>query len=272
MSPDGVYENDMSKCTDDQWPADDPVLAAFAEDLRIVASGPAPEPRLGLVAVMRQGAVPIESPTAGRSKKMLVKTLLGTLAAKTALGLGVAAASVTAAGAAGVLPGPAQDVVSSVVSAATPFELPNPSDLTTLDPDDIDQTTTSTSTSTSTSTTLPGTGGDDVTDGTRTLNHGACVSAVARNNSGEGNHGKTVSSVARSDCGKTDPTSGTSTTSTTVAGGSTTSTSVTSTTVDDGERSANSGRGTPGNGNGNSGNGGNGGNGGNRGRGNSGRD
>ncbi len=274
MSRDGVHENDMSKCTDDQWPADDPALAAFAEDLRIVASGPAPEPRPGLVAVMRQGAVPIESPTAGRSKKMLVKTLLGTLAAKTALGLGVAAASVTAAGAAGVLPGPAQDVVSSVVSAATPFELPNPSDVTTLVTDDPDQTTTTTSTTT----TLPGTGGDDGTggdtDAPRTLNHGACVSAVARSNAGEGNHGRTVSSVARSDCGKTDQRSGASTTSTTVAGGSTTSTTITtSTVVEDGDRTANRGRGNSGNGNpGNGGNRGNGGNGaGNSARGNSGR-
>ncbi len=283
MSPDGVYENDMSKYTDDQWPADDPALAALAEDLRIVASGPAPEPRPGLVAVMRQGAVPIESPTAGRSKKMLVKTLLGSLAAKTALGLGVAAASVTAAGAAGVLPAPAQEVVASVVSAATPFELRTPSDVTTLATDDTEDTE-DTTTTTSTSTTLPGTGGGDNddtggdSDETRKINHGACVSAAARTNTGEGNHGRTVSSIARSDCGKTDPTSGTSTTSTTVDG-STTSTSVTSTTVDDGQRSANSGRGNSGNsgnsGNRNSGNSGNNpgnsGNAGNSGKGNPGR-
>ena len=270
MSPDGVYENDMSHCTDDQWPADDPALAAFAEDLRIVASGPAPEPRPGLVAVMRQGAVPIESPTAGRNKKMLIKTLLGTLAAKTALGLGVAAASVTAAGAAGVLPAPAQDVVSSVVSAATGFELPKPSDVTTLDTNDVDQTTTTTST-----TALPGTGGDgDSTDGdtdaTRKGNHGACVSAMTRDKSSDqGNHDKTVWSLARSDCGKTDPTSG-PTTTTTVGNGTTTSTSVTTTTVADGQRSANSGRGNSGNNNGGNGNSGNSGNSG-KGNGNSGK-
>lgn len=45
------------------------------------------------------------------------------LAAKVALGSGVAFASVTGAGAAGVLPAPLQDAVADVVSAVTPFEL-----------------------------------------------------------------------------------------------------------------------------------------------------
>ena len=203
---------------------------------------------------------------------MLTKTVLGGLAAKVALGIGVATAGVTAAGAADVLPDPAQEVVASVVSAATPFRLPEPSDVTPLDIDDTDATTTTT-----TSTTVAG-GDEDATDGTggtggRTANHGACVSAAARDKSadGEQNHGKTVSSVARSDCGKTGTGTPTSTTSTTVAGdGMTTSSSSTTTTVDDGQRSANSGRGNSGNsGNGNGGNSGSGS--GNSGRGNPGR-
>lgn len=45
--------------------------------------------------------------------------------AKAALGIGIAAASVTGAGAAGVLPGPAQHAVASAVSAVTPFEFPD---------------------------------------------------------------------------------------------------------------------------------------------------
>ena len=248
----------MPKLPDDQWPTDDPVLASFAEDLRIVASGPAPEPRPGLVAAMRQGAVPIEQP-AGRKKKMLVKTFVGGLAAKLALGMGVAAASVTAAGAAGVLPDPAQHAVASVVAAATPFALPDPSDVTTLATEDDTPGGSTTTTTSSTTTTLAGSG-DDGDAGTRAVNHGLCVSTAAQDKSGEGNHGKTVSSVARSDCGKT---ASSASTTTTVAGGSTTTTiggGSTTTTIDDGQRSANSGPGNSGNGGrGNSGNSGNGG-------------
>ena len=47
------------------------------------------------------------------------------VAAKAAFGVGIAAASVTAAGAAGALPGPAQDAVAAAVEAATPFSLPD---------------------------------------------------------------------------------------------------------------------------------------------------
>ena len=253
----------------DDWPAHDPALASFTEDLRILAGGPAPEPRPGLVAVMRQGVVdPITTP--GR-RKMLVKTLVGSLAAKIALGMGVATASVTAAGAAGVLPDPAQHAVAAVVDAATPFALPDPSDSIN---DVVDIPTSSTTTTTV---------ADDTDDTSgRAANHGACVSAVARDKSGSGSHGKTVSSVARSDCGKTSATPSTtsttvvsSTTSTTTLS-STTSTSVATVSSAGNERTGNSGRGNSGNGgnsNGNSGNsnGNSNGGSGNSGRGNSGK-
>ena len=269
MSPDGVHENEMPRfprnpASDDEWPAGDPALASFAEDLRMVAGGPAPEPRPGLLAAMRQGPlVSTEPPAATGRKKMLVKTVLGGLAAKVALGAGVAAASVTAAGAAGVLPEPAHQVVASVVAATTPFSLPDPSDVTLQVVDDLDGTTTTTI---STTTSVPDDGDGELTGGTgavggdtgsRTVNHGACVSAAARDKaeSESGSHGKTVSSIARTDCGKEDK----ATTSTT--GASSTTSSTTSTTLDDGQRSANSGPGNSGNG-GNSG-GGNRGNGGN---------
>lgn len=55
--------------------------------------------------------------------EQLAPELLTGLAAKLALGVGVAAAGVGGAGAAGVLPGPVQDVVSTAVSAVTPFDL-----------------------------------------------------------------------------------------------------------------------------------------------------
>lgn len=274
MSPGDVYENEMSlrpddHSIDDQWPASDPALATFVDDLRVIGSGPAPEPRAGLVAVMRQGpSAPTLTPQ-GR-KKMLVRTAVGSLAAKLALGAGVAAASMTAAGAAGVLPDPAQHAVASVVGATTPFVLPDPS----VVPVQVSRDTPG-----STSTTVAGATDDDSGDDatrTRAANHGACVSAVAKSDTGSEPHGKTVSSIARSDCGKpvaaTPTTVVSSTTSTTVPGSTTTSTSVTTTSVpDDAGRGANRGPGNS-NGNGNSGNAnrGNSGNG-NSGNGNSGR-
>lgn len=196
---------------------------------------------------------------------MLVKTLVGGLAAKVAFGVGAAAASVTAAGAAGVLPEPAHEAVAEVVAATTPFQLPERPKAVSQVTGDVLPTTTST-------TVADGVDDGDGTSG-RTVNHGACVSAAARDKSatGAGSHGKTVSSIARSDCGKT----AASTTSTTIAP-TTTSTTVqsttTSTSVADALRSANSGRGNNGNGNGNgnrgNGNGNNGnGNNGNNGRG-----
>ncbi|MDQ3896696.1 MAG: hypothetical protein M3326_05500 [Actinomycetota bacterium] len=263
-----------SQCPDDQWPADDPVLASFAEDLRIVAEGPAPEPRPGLVAVMRQGTVTIEPSTTGRKKKMLVKTLLGGLASKLAMGVGLATATVTAAGAAGVLPDAAQHAVASVVEATTPFVLPDPSDVTTL----VNQNPVLDGVTTTTSSTVAGakdTEADDVGDdngGTRPLNHGACVSTAAKDKSADdgSQHGKTVSSIARSDCGKTDASSKTSTTVSSI-----TSTTLGTTTTTAAEpRSANSGPGSSNSGKGNSGNAGgsgSGGNSGNSGKGNSGK-
>ena len=190
---------------------------------------------------------------------MLVKTVIGGLATKVALGVGVAAASVTAAGAAGVLPQPAQHALASVVEVATPFQLPDPSTVTALADDDDPSSPTTTTT-----TTLVGDEDDEGTGGQageRKVNHGACVSAAARDKaeSGAGSHGKTVSSIARSDCGKTKTTSS-STTSTTLAGSTTTSSSTTSTTVASAERSGNSGPGSSnsGRGGGNSGSSGNG--------------
>jgi hypothetical protein len=171
---------------------------------------------------------------------MLLKTLLASLAAKIAVGTGLAVTSVTAAGAAGVLPNPAQHAVASVVEATTPFALADQV---------VDDLTTTTTTSTTVASGDDDEAGEDgVTDTTRKLNHGACVSAVAKNTSGP-DKGKTVSSVARSDCGKTS-------TSTTVAPSTSTTSpsSTTSTTLDDGQRSANSGPGRATSGRGNSGN------------------
>lgn len=255
MSADGVHSYEMPTTPDDDWPTDDPVLAAFAEDLRIVASGPAPEPRPGLVAAMRQGPIVPMGPRHERNRKrMPVKTFLGSLVAKLALGVGIATASVTAAGAAGVLPDAAQHAVSTVVDATTPFSIPDGSTVHAADVPVVDGSTTTTS---STSTTVATKGTDDGTNtesgdtggttGTHPDNHGACVSTAAHadtTSTGE-NHGKAVSAVAKSDCGKS--------TSNTVS--STTTSSTTPTTIGGAVPGAttNSGPGNS-NGHGNSGN------------------
>ncbi len=234
------------------WLPVDPALAAFVEDLRTMAGGPAPEPRPGLVTVMRQGASAPNTSPPGR-RKMLVNTFVGSLAAKLALGVGVAAASVTAAGAAGVLPEPAQHAVAAVVGAATPFELPDsPSGVVTVTHEAPTSTTVTSTPVTPTSvrsapvtTTTPARTGDDASTGvTQPDNHGACVSEVAKSGAG----GKAVSVVARSDCGKGDGTSpsSSSTTSTTVARSTTSSTS---TTVAEPNAGANRGNGNAGGGN-----------------------
>lgn len=140
---------------------------------------------------------------------MLVKTLLGSLAAKVAMGIGLATATVTAAGAAGVLPAAAQHAVAKVVEATTPFQRPaesaGPPSRMVRESDDPSDPTTTTSVpkpTTTTSSTPPTTvAGGGV--GARKDNHGACVSAVAHDQSQTGeDHGKAVSAAARSDCGK----------------------------------------------------------------------
>jgi len=121
-------------------------LVGFVEETRSAARGPAPVPSPQLAAVFAEGlstdkrdlpataASNVTGPApqvAGlpkwRRRKMAIPQFLAGLglAAKAALATGVAAASVTAAGAAGVLPEPAQNAVSGVVRAATPFEFPD---------------------------------------------------------------------------------------------------------------------------------------------------
>ncbi len=153
-------------------------------------------------------------------------------ASKAALGLGMAAASVTGAGAAGILPDPAQHAVATAVSAATPFEIDDPDDVV-AGADDTENG----------DDTEGDTGGDDAD--TSVVNHGACVSEAAHNapRGPGGEHGRAVSAIARSDCGK-------SSTSTTVPSSTTTTTSVTTTTIDGDEEEtsidADRGRGGPG--------------------------
>ncbi|HEX3393132.1 MAG TPA: hypothetical protein VHS52_01280 [Acidimicrobiales bacterium] len=151
-------------------------------------------------------------------------TKLGALgvAAKLALGLGLATAMAATAGAAGVLPTPAQHAVASVVNA-TPLHIPDPSDDHNAPP----------TVGGAGDTVAPVVGdttgtGDEGTDtgtdqGTTPSDaHGACVSAVAKSapTGAGGVHGQAVSDAAKT-CPKT-----------TGAGDEVTTT--TTTTVDDG--------------------------------------
>lgn len=232
-------------------------LATFVEDLRVATSGPPPAPATELAQLLQEG-FSIDSPlpappvgasrckagTASRPKRrrrtMSISELLAALAAKlsamglaakAALGVGLATATAAAGGAAGVLPDAAQHAVASVVNAVSPLQIPDVggsgSTGTTGNNEAVtnpvggltgtDQPTVGGGTST----------GDDPTgtgdQGQPADTHGACVSAVAKQapTGAGGVHGKAVSEAAKS-CPKptgSDDNPGTSTTTTTVVTG-----------------------------------------------------
>ncbi|HVA41908.1 MAG TPA: hypothetical protein VNF50_00330 [Acidimicrobiales bacterium] len=133
-------------------PADEELLGAFAQSVRAFSHQPAPTPRGELAAVLmngltiEKGDLPVTavSNVTGpqleasglpkwRRPRMTVSALLSALmtklgalglAAKAGLLIALTAAGVTAAGAAGALPAPVQNVVSHAVSDVTPFSLP----------------------------------------------------------------------------------------------------------------------------------------------------
>jgi hypothetical protein len=111
-------------------PAGDP-MAAFVEDLRAAAVA-VPTPSPVLAAAIVAGGISTHQPQDAKWRKLQMKTkgLLAGLgiAGKIALGVGVAAAATTGAGAAGVLPGPVQHAFSKAVDAVTPFSPPDPDD------------------------------------------------------------------------------------------------------------------------------------------------
>ena len=140
MSASGDYPGEMAPHPFDEEPEDslddlladpdgDPVLGPFVVGLRRLATDPEPVPSPALAAVLTHGAPAVEQPldelAARRRSKLMapIRTVAGlSLAAKVALGVGVAAAATTGAAAANVLPGPVQDGVAEVVSVASPFE------------------------------------------------------------------------------------------------------------------------------------------------------
>ena len=122
-------------------------LTPFVEDLERASQEPAPVVKPALALLLKEGFPPANGaapavtgpapaampPAPSPERAVLRPVLRGALGrvaglglvAKAGLGFGLVAASTTAAGAAGVLPGPAQDAVAKVVSAATPFNFPD---------------------------------------------------------------------------------------------------------------------------------------------------
>jgi hypothetical protein len=105
-------------------------LSSFVDDVR-AASEAVPPPSPALAAAIAAGGiasavVPAIAPWKKLNRK--IKGFLGGLsvAGKVALGVGVAAAATTGAGAAGVLPGPVQHAFARATEAFTPFSPPDP--------------------------------------------------------------------------------------------------------------------------------------------------
>ena len=113
-------------------------LLPFVEELGEASRGSAPPMTPALASLVAEGfsidKVELPAPHAAGRPKWTTKLVpvglvakfgsLG-LVAKAAMGLTLGAASTTAAGAAGVLPAPAQHAVATVVDAATPFTFPD---------------------------------------------------------------------------------------------------------------------------------------------------
>ena len=98
-------------------------LVALAEDLRGMARGPLPAPSAELARLLTDGFaltgnLPAPAPSEARPTRR-------TALARALAAFGVVAAGLTVGGAAGALPGPAQDLVSSTVAAVTPFSFPH---------------------------------------------------------------------------------------------------------------------------------------------------
>jgi hypothetical protein len=108
-------------------PDGDPAsFASFVDDVHAAAEAVPIVPSTALAAALATGISPsaAEQQPTWRKWKMKIQGFLAGLsvAGKLALGVGVAAAATTGAGAAGVLPGPVQDAFLHVVHSVTPFD------------------------------------------------------------------------------------------------------------------------------------------------------
>ena len=154
MNAHGLLDDAAAEAILTGRPVPDPALrpvAGLVAEMRSFAREPAPAPSAELVAILAGGPVGDTGDDAaatevwpasavrgrrarhGRSgarplSRLLRNAAAAGLAARVALGAGVAAASMTGAAAAGVLPGPVQDAMADVMETVTPFEFPRPTD------------------------------------------------------------------------------------------------------------------------------------------------
>lgn len=102
-------------------------LQPFVEDLGMASREPAPVVRPALARLLSEGFstelgdLLAAGPPPQRRRRRLTAKVAG-------LGFALAAVGTTAAGAAGVLPEPAQQAVAAVVEAGTPFSFPDKAD------------------------------------------------------------------------------------------------------------------------------------------------
>lgn len=121
-------------------------LAAFAEEARCLGDGPPPQPSAALAALIDRGGArgdrslstartpPATRQTPAARRRRPGRTLVAArvaglgLVAKVALAASVGTAGVAAAGATGVLPGPATRQVRQAIEVTTPFEFREPAE------------------------------------------------------------------------------------------------------------------------------------------------
>ena len=148
-STDGSVLNDRAVeailCGRTPAPAGLTPLVEFAQDVRSVADRAVPQPNAALASVLSTGFStekgdllvtagsnvigPATTQAAGLPKwrnrtRMLPEGIFTGLVAKVVAGVVSGLVGVTGLGAAGALPGPAQDAVAGVVNTVTPFNLP----------------------------------------------------------------------------------------------------------------------------------------------------
>jgi hypothetical protein len=128
MPPTGLLDDETIEAivAGDEVDARFDQLVAFARHVRTVGDDPPPPPSPALEAVFAGSDVARHGRTSSPSRRRFAGALgkvagLG-LAAQVGLGASVAAAGVVAAGAGGVLPGPATNGVRSAIEAVTPIE------------------------------------------------------------------------------------------------------------------------------------------------------
>ena len=144
MSRHGDYSDDMGPALLDdatteallrgETTASDEELAgvsAFLREMRASASQPAPPPSPALAALLRHGTQPQALADAGAvpaspRRGTLLRRWQGRVAVS-ALGLAIGLTGTVGAGAAGLLPGPAERFVADLVETLTPLHLPDES-------------------------------------------------------------------------------------------------------------------------------------------------